>query len=288
MKLSVVLATKNEEANIKDCLLTVGNIADEIIVVDEYSADKTPEIAQKMGAKVFKNKHRINFHESKQLAIEKASGDWILLLDADERVSPGLSREIVEVINLKDKRILSRRPKDKNKWKLFKRHENVLRQRDGTINGREKEVSGFFIPRKNFFLGKPLIYAGVYPDAVIRLIKKNKAYLPAKSVHEQIVVDGKVAWLFNDLEHYESPTLVRYLMRLNRYTLEHAKNLAAKKVKKNIVSLLNYTFLKPSFTFMRMYFRHRGYKDGIRGFVWCMFSSFHYPLAFYKYWINEA
>lgn len=287
MKLSVVLATKNEEANIKDCLLSVRGIADEIIVVDEYSTDKTPEIARMMGAKVFKNKHINNFHESKQLAIEKARGDWILQLDADERVSPDLSREIVEVINLEDKEIISRRPDDKNKWKLFKRHENALRRRGGMTAGKG-DVAGFFIPRKNYFLGKPLIHGGVYPDAVIRLVKKNKAYLPAKNVHEQMVVKGKVAWLFSDLEHFESPTLRRYLMRLNRYTSEHAKDISASGVGKNYKNLLSYTFLKPGLTFVKMYFRHRGYKDGLRGFVWCVFSSFHYPLAFYKHWINEG
>jgi len=288
MKLSVVLATKNEETNIKACLASVQQIADEIIVVDEYSTDKTRAFARQMGAKVYKNKHKHNFHESKQLAIDKATGDWILQLDADERVSDTLSKEIKQILNLDSTEIINRRPKSRVKWKLYKRHEKALRLRDGKVGEDGGEVVAFFLPRKNYFVGKPLTYAGVYPDAVIRLFKKNKAYLPAVNVHEQMVVKGRVAWLFTDLEHHESPTLKRYVARLNRYTDEHQKNLASQKIEKSYWQLLNYSFIKPVLTFVRMYFRHRGYKDGVPGFVWSVFSSFHYPLAFYKYWNNKA
>src|SRR3990167_7280112 len=100
IKLSVVLATRNEETNIEACLDSVKNIADEIIVFDENSSDKTREIAKKFGAKVFKVAHQPIFHITKQKAINKASEDWILQLDADEVITPELAGEIKKVINM--------------------------------------------------------------------------------------------------------------------------------------------------------------------------------------------
>ena len=120
--LSVVLATRNEEVNIGHCLESVKQIADEIIVVDEDSSDKTREIAKKYGAKVYKVNHEPIFHKTKQKAIDKATGDWILQLDADERMSPELANEVKNVINLPqndlEKRVLVEGSSDK-KIKLF-------------------------------------------------------------------------------------------------------------------------------------------------------------------------
>ncbi|KKQ95756.1 MAG: Glycosyl transferase, family 2 [Candidatus Woesebacteria bacterium GW2011_GWB1_43_14] len=283
MKLSVVLATKNEEENIGDCLRSVRGIADEIIIYDEYSTDKTREIAKKYEAHVFKWRHQKNFHETKQRALRKAKGEWILQLDADERVGKSLSDEISRIINLNHKQIRSREiPREKRR--LFEKHQKLVEERDGGIGKVTGEVVAFFIPRVNYFLGKPLIHAGVYPDGVIRLVKNGKAHFPAKSVHEQIVIDGEVAWLMGDLEHHDSPTLSRYLFRLNRYTDLRASDFANSKLPKNIFFLLFYSTLKPFFVFLKLFIRHRGYKDGIRGFLWSMFSSMHYPIAYYKYW----
>lgn len=281
-KLSVVLATRNEEANIVRCLQSVENIADEIIIFDEYSEDKTREIAKGFGARVFKVKHQPVFHITKQKAMRMAKGEWILQLDADEVVTSGLSKEIKETIELGDEEILGRKIPE-----IFMRHQKVIERRDGRIGNEVGEVSAFFIPRVNMFLGKPLIHAGVYPDAVIRLVKKGKAYLPGKSVHEQMKVDGQVSWLINNLEHYDSPTLSRYIERLNRYTDLHAEELRDVRVSRSLFSLLNYSFLKPSIKFLELYFRHRGYLDGMRGFMWSMFSALHYPIAYFKYYSNS-
>src|SRR3970282_2930368 len=87
---------------------------------------------------------------------------------------------------------------------LFIRHQKLIEQRDGSIGKQTGKVVAFFIPRRNYFLGKPLIHAGVYPDGQIRLVKKGKARLPGKSVHELMEVDGEVGWLFHDLEHHDS------------------------------------------------------------------------------------
>lgn len=283
MKLSVVLATRNEHENIGRCLKAVQSIADEIIVVDESSTDDTREIARSYGARVVKTSHEPIFHITKQKAIDLATGDWILQLDADEVVTKALADEIIKVISLSDHEILKRKNKNAKNSRLFRRHQRVLEARDGVIGTKTGEVVAFFIPRRNIFLGKPLLHAGVYPDAVIRLIKKGKAYLPAKSVHEQMVIEGEVSWLFHDLEHHDSPTLRRYLVRLNRYTDLQAEELHDARVSKNIWGFFEYSVLKPAIKFFMLYVRHRGYLDGVRGFLWSLFSASHFPIAYYKY-----
>ena len=286
MKLSIVLATRNEEKNIGACLQSVKDIADEMVVVDESSTDRTREIAKKYGAKVYKVKHEPIFHKTKQKALEKASGDWILQLDADERVTPELAEEIREVIEM-DASLLKQRKTTAKKQKLFERHQRIIEKRDGKIGRSTGEVVAFFLPRLNLFLGKPLVHAGVYPDAAIRLVKKGKARFPAKSVHEQMEIDGEVAWLFNDLEHHDSPTLKRYFNRMNRYTDLQAKDLAREKTPKNVLMLLFYSTIKPLFVFLKLYIRHKGFLDGVRGFLWSLFSALHYPIAYFKYWQME-
>lgn len=282
-KLSIVLATRNEQENIGRCLQAVKSIADEIIIYDEKSTDETVEIAKKYGARVYEVEHSENFHITKQKAIDKASGNWVLQLDADEVVTPELAKEIKSVIGMPSEEIKARRPKDKKKWELFMRHQKAIEERDGKSGKTKGEVVAFFIPRLNIFLGKALIHAGVYPDPAIRLIKKDRAHLPAKSVHEIMQVDGEVAWLFHDMKHYDSPTLARYIKRLNRYTNLHAEELRDRKVSKGIAGFINYVFLKPVTIFVKLYLRHKGFMDGIRGFLWSAFSASHFPIAYFKY-----
>ncbi|MDO8340463.1 MAG: glycosyltransferase family 2 protein [Candidatus Woesebacteria bacterium] len=274
-KLSVVLATRNEEENIGRCLESVKSIADEIIIVDEYSKDKTREIAESFGAKVFLEPHHDIFHITKQIALEKASNEWILQMDADEALTPELSKEIKDVITGK---ITSKEPLE-----LFARHQALIEERDGKIGKDKGEITGYFIPRRNMFLGKPLIHAGVYPDGVIRLVKNGFAKFPQKSVHEQIEINGKVGWLNNDLLHFDSPTLKKYFWRMNRYTDLHAKELKEKKVSRGLWGFIDYVFIKPTFTFLNLYFRHLGIIDGVNGFLWSFLSSLHFPIAYFKY-----
>jgi hypothetical protein len=197
-------------------------------------------------------------------------------LDADEVVTPELAKEIREVIEMPDEEIDKRSIPE-----LFRRHQAIIEKRDGKFgNGK---IVAFFIPRRNMFLGKPLVHAGVYPDAVIRLIKKGKAYLPAKSVHEQMVLDGRVAWLVNDILHYDSPTLRRYFNRLNRYTDLQAQEIEDQKTPKGILYFAIYTMYKPLYTFLNLYFRHKGFMDGMRGFLWSTLSASHFPIAYFKY-----
>lgn len=283
MKLSVVLAARNEEENIGRCLDSVKGVADEIIVVDEYSTDKTVEIAKKYGAKVFLEPHHDNFHVTKQKALEKATGEWILQLDADEVITPDLAKEIKSVVSEQ-----STANGDKTKNKLFLRHQKLIEERDGKIGKPTGEIVGYFIARRNIFLGKPLIHAGVYPDPAIRLVKNGKAKFPAKSVHEIIQLDGEVSWLSYDMLHYDSPTFERYLTRLNRYTDLQAQELKENHTPKNLWSFLRFTVHRPLFTFFNLYIRHKGFLDGMRGFVWSLFSSLHFPIAYFKYWTETT
>ncbi len=249
MKLSVVLATFNEEKNIGNCLASVKNIADEIVVFDESSTDKTREIAKGFGGKVYKVSHEALFHITKQKAIDMAGGDWILQLDADERITPALEEEIKKVID------------------SFKEKRN-----------------GFWVKRKNYFLGHWMKGSGMWPDSTIRLYRKGKAHLPQASVHEQAEVEGEIGTLENPMEHHTAPTFNKYFINANRYTTLTALELEKKKYPVNIFHLFWWSTAKPLWTFLTLFIRHKGFKDGMFGFVFDLFSGLHFPIAYFKYW----
>ncbi len=270
--LSVVLATYNEEKNIVDCLKSFQSIADEIIIVDESSTDKTRELGKKMGASVYKVKHEPIFHITKNKAIRKAKGDWILQMDADERLTKQMKKEISLLLSGKyfgvDSWI------SPIKQKLLFRKPNKL----------TKPASAYWLPRKNFFLGRYLKHGGQYPDPVIRLFQNGKAILPAKDVHEQMKVTGVIGWLQSDLDHLATPTFDRYLERENRYSDLEATHLYKKHVQITILNTLNYLFFKPAQTFFLLYFRYRGFLDGFSGFVFSLYSGFHHAFSYMKLW----
>jgi glycosyltransferase involved in cell wall biosynthesis len=178
-KLTVALATYNEEKNLRASLTSVKDIADEIVIVDGTSNDNTVVVAKEFGAKVHVRQNEKIFHINKQKALDMATNEWILQLDADEIVSKKLAEEIKKIISLAEREIEEYQESLPNK-SLFMRHQLLLEKRDGAIGTKEGEYTAFFIPRLNFFLGRNLRYGGVYPDGVIRLIKKNKAHFPSR------------------------------------------------------------------------------------------------------------
>lgn len=285
-KISVALATYNEEKNIGDCLKCVQDMADEIIIVDGTSLDKTVEEAKKYGAKVIQVPNDPMFHNMKQKAFDLVTGDWILYLDADERVTLNLAKEIKEVVNMSNEEIKRCQHKLKNR-QLFMRHQKLLEARDGNIGTDDQEYVAFFFPRLNYFLGKYLKYGGVYPDGVIRLFKKGKAYLPCKDVHEQMVVSGKVGWLQNDLLHLSDPTFQRYLTRNSRYIDLIAGELKQNGVGKNMVQLVNYGLIKPTMWFLMTQIRYKGLLDGFAGIIFSFFSALRFPRAYWRYLLNK-
>lgn len=247
MSLSVVLATYNEAENLADCLASVKDIADEIIIVDGTSTDRTVEIAKSFGAKVTITNNPPMFHINKQKAIDKATKSWILQLDADERLTLELTKQIQSIIS---------DPKSKN---------------------------GYWIPRKNWYLGRFLMKGGVYPDYTLRLYKKGKGRLPQKDVHEQAVVEGEVGYITHPLIHIADPYFGRYLLRYKRYTTLIAKELKEKKTGKDIITFLKYMLILPVFWFLKIYIRHKGFMDGWQGFIFAFFSSLRFPVAYTKY-----
>lgn len=282
MKLSVVLATFNEASNLARCLEAIKDLAHEIVLVDGGSADETRQIAKQFGARIIKTSNPPNFHINKQKALEAAKGDWILQLDADEVVTLELKNDIKKVLNGSWEGV-----ENQQKLRLFTRHQQAVEKRPDSMPQSTENSSGpihaYYIPRRNIFLGKPLIHSGAYPDGVIRLVKNGKAHFPCRSVHEQIDIEGNVSWLEHDLLHYDSPTLKRYWQRANRYTSFTASQLQQNKVAKNASNLLIYMIVKPTSTFLHLSLRHKGVLDGWRGIIWDLFSALHWPIAYIKY-----
>lgn len=246
-KLSVVLATYNEEKNLPACLESVKDIASEIIIVDGNSSDNTVAIAKQLGAKVHVTTNHPIFHINKQKAIDMAKEKWILQLDADERVTPELREEI--------KRIIA---------------------------NDNKEINGYWIPRKNYFLGRYLLKGGQYPDYTLRLYRNGSGRLPQKDVHEQAIVDGEVGYLNNPLIHMADKNFSRYYMRWDRYTDLIARELQKKKSIYNPIITIQYLLFLPFWWFMKTYVRHKGFMDGWQGFVFSFFSALRFPTGYIK------
>jgi (heptosyl)LPS beta-1,4-glucosyltransferase len=280
-RLSVVLAVFNEEKMLSDCLTSIKDITDDIVIVDGSSTDGTIAVAQRFGARVVVTENHPIFHINKQKAIDLAKHEWILQLDADERVSPSLAKEIEKITQMTDEEIGHYQETLSNK-KLFQRHQKILEKRDGHIGTKVGPYAAFFLPRLNYFLGHYMRYGGVYPDGVIRLIRKGKAYLPCKSVHEQFVVDGRVGWLQHDLYHMDSPTFQRYLMRNSRYIDLLATELKEQKTNKNPIMPVKQLVVLPAWWFASTYIRHKGFKDGWPGFVFSFFSALRFPRSYIR------
>lgn len=251
IRLSVVLATHNEEKNLPRVLNSVKNLADEIVIVDGESNDNTVEIAKKYGARVKTSTNKQNFHINKQMAIDMAQGDWILQLDADEVVTPELSDEIKEKIS------------------------------------DEKGFNGYWMPRKNFFLGRFLKKGGQYPDYTLRLYKKGKGRLPQKDVHEQAVVEGKVGYITEPLAHYPYENFSAYISKWNRYNDFIAgqirDDLNNKSALQKTLFGLGYLIVKPGHWFVTTYGRHKGFVDSWQGLTFSLFSALRFPVSFVKY-----
>lgn len=253
MKLSLCIPTFNEEENLHIALDSAYDLADEVVIIDGGSKDRTLEIARKYGdkIKIFEVDNPPNFLINKQRAIEKARGEWILQLDADEAVSGELRNELMAILQDKKEEI------------------------------REKSDVGYFLPRKNHFLGRYLMKGGVYPDYVLRLYKRQGAYFKLENVHENVIVNGKVGYTKEALIHMADPNFERYLMRWNRYTSFDAKQLVDSGEQ---LCFPCYFIGKPLYTFLNIYLRHKGFMDGFPGFVWALFSSIRYWAIYIKAW----
>ncbi len=249
MKLSLCIATFNEEKNIHYPMDSAYALVDEVVIVDGGSTDKTVELAKSYGKKVrvISTDNPKMFHENKQKAIEAAKGEWILQLDADEELSEELKEEI--------KMVTGGNPR------------------------QTPSIVAYWLPRKNWFLTGFLMKGGQYPDFTIRLYKNGVAKFPCRDVHENVEVKGEVGYLKNPLLHYADPDFSRYLLRWDRYT-----SLEVEKMPKDTrLNFFDYVIWKPKITFLMMYFRHKGFMDGFPGFVFALFSALRFIVIYVKW-----
>lgn len=215
--LSVVIITKNEVKNIVRCLESV-KWADEIIVVDSQSVDRTVEIAESFGAKIYSPPWR-GYGPAKREGVNRSSHDWILSIDADEVVTKDLKKEIQSLPDNSDLK------------------------------------SGYYLPRITNFLGRWIKHCGWYPDYVLRLFDKTKGNFNENIVHEAVIVSGETARLKNNLLHYSYPNLEEYFNKFNHYTTVGAEELFKKKKKasffeivfKPIIAFIKHFIIKAGF-----------------------------------------
>ena len=183
--ISAILITNDERENIAECIATLG-FCDEIIVVDSGSSDGTVEIARDLGAKVHVEADWQGYGVQKQRALDRATGDWVLSVDADERI-PGKLREEIEAAV------------------------------------RDRRFSGYLINRLSWFLGKPMRHGGWHPDHILRLVYRDKAHFLPVAVHERLEVDGEVGRLGEPMIHYSYRSIDDVLAKLRRYALASAE-----------------------------------------------------------------
>jgi glycosyltransferase involved in cell wall biosynthesis len=254
--LSVVLITQNEEHNLPRTLESVMPLVrdgkGEIIVVDSGSTDRTVEIALSFGAQVFVEKWK-GFAAQKNSAMEKASMDWVLQLDADERLEADLAAEIDS--GLKD----------------------------------SAAVCGFWIPRKNFFLGRWIRHGGFYPDPKLRLIRRGAGRFEEYGAHPTIKVNGPTSRLSHALIHNAYPTLRGYIDHMNSYSSMGAEVAVARGHRRFSVANI---VIRPLLTFIYNYFVRLGFLDGHEGLLLHLYHSAYVSWKYSKAWelsrANEA
>lgn len=272
--LSVVLATYNEEKNIENCLEAIKKIADEIIVVDGSSTDNTRTLAEKHGARVIKTTNKPNFHINKQMAMDAAKGDLVLQLDADEWPD----EEQIEFIKKIHTQVLE------SGYRFGKKTVDTPAANEKLSPQFTGQPVAWWLKRKNYFLGHYFKKGGQYPDPVIRLYINGYAKLPQKDVHEQMVVNGEIGWAEGHLIHFANPTFSDYLRKFATYTSFKAQQLEESKLQLNPITAIEYLVVKPLKTFLLIFVRHKGFVDGIPGFVFAVMSGLHHAVAFLMYW----
>ncbi|HSS30772.1 MAG TPA: glycosyltransferase family 2 protein [Nitrospiraceae bacterium] len=239
-----VVITKNEEANIQDCLKSA-QWTNELLVVDAESRDRTVELARACGAKV-SVRPWAGFGLQKNFGMAQASSDWILILDADERVTEELRREITDRLK-------------------------------GWSSGAPV---AYRIPRRNFFYGAWVQRGGVYPDYQVRLFRRGMARYNDVAVHENLLVDGEIGTLAGHIDHFTERRIQDHFKKFGLYT-----TLAAQE-KAKTVQTVRWTDLvfRPLVVWVKTYGLKQGYRDGVRGLIVCVFASMYTFVKYAKLW----
>jgi glycosyltransferase involved in cell wall biosynthesis len=279
--LSVVVITHNEEVNIARTLASVqALVADgkgEIIVVDSGSTDRTVEIAKSFGAKVFIEEWK-GYAAQKNSAIDKAAGDWIFSLDADEEVSSELEAEIAELLSLQAVKLLHKLSV-RGAWDAW-----IEAKPDLTVTYEDERtgaLAGAEIPRRNFFMGRWVRRGGFYPDRKLRLFKKGSAAFENRIVHEDPHTAGFTVALRGALIHHSYPTLADYIDHMNRYSSLGAEMAVAKGPRG--FSMFNIV-IRPLATFIYNYFFRLGFLDGREGLLLHLYHAVYVSWKYAKAW----
>ena len=281
MILSVVIITHNEEANIGRALASVqALVADgkgEIIVVDSGSTDRTVEIAKSFGAKVFVEEWK-GYAAQKNSAIDKATGEWILSLDADEEAESELVTEIDDALS------------DQQRRERLQGVPDSAQDRRAAIAQLSLDTGiplsgfnfGYWIPRRNFFLGRWIKHGGSWPDPKLRLFRKGAAHFEKRLVHEDAkLVEGISGDLKHVILHHSYPTLADYIDHMNRYSSLGAEMAVAKGRRGfSFFSIV----LRPLATFIYNYFFRLGFLDGREGLLLHLYHAVYVSWKYSKAW----
>ena len=248
-KISIVISAYNEESKLEDCLRSA-KWADEIIVVDNSSTDNTAQIAKKYTDKIYNQPNDpLKIDIQKNTGFEKATGGYILSLDADEEVSPELRKEIEELLK-----------------------KEVLRD-------------GYLIPRKNIIFGKTMEYSGWYPDHQLRLFRKGKGLFKTETVHQGISLDGEAEKLNQHLLHHNYESISQFIQK---NMIIYARNQANALIKNNYELKPGDLIKIPSKEFLSRFFGRKGYKDGLHGlFLSLLMAASHLVILAYV-WEKEG
>ena len=278
MNLSVVIITFNEESNLGRTLASVQSlVADgngEVIVVDSGSTDRTVEIAKSFGAKVFVEEWK-GFAAQKNSAIDKAAGDWILSLDADEELDSQLQQALRELLeSLERLSALGKQsiPDPRSIADTASRSDAIS----------HADFSGLWIPRKNEFLGRWIKHGGYWPDPKLRLFRRGSGKFENRAVHEDIQVDGITRQIQSGaILHHSYPTLSDYIEHMNRYSSLGAEMVVTKgKVRFSAFNIV----LRPLATFLYNYFIRLGFFDGREGLLLHLNHAVYVSWKYAKAW----
>ncbi len=243
MNISSVIITKNEEGNLKRCFNSL-SFSDEIILVDDFSKDRTVKIAESYKAKVFRRKLNQNFADQRNFGLSKAKGRWVFFIDADEEVPVSLRNEIVQVTS------------------------NPLNTQDG-----------YLLKRKDIFYGKKLNHGEWGKNLILRIIRNGSAKW-VRNVHETLEVKGKLTKLKSELTHYPHKNLNSFVESINYFSTIHAFSNKDEGKKSDIFKIIFYPFFK----FFYNWIYKGGFKDKDHGFTMSLMMSFHSFLAWAKLW----
>jgi len=243
MPISSIIICKDEEDQIKDCLESI-KWTDEIIVVDAESKDRTVEIAKNYTDKIYIRKWE-GYSTQRAFALSLASYEWVLSIDADERVTPELEDEICGIIKLNN-----------------------------------QEINGYRIPRKSFFLNRWIKHSGWYPGYQMRLFRKESAKVAERLVHEGYEVKGRTGFLKNDILHFTVNSIKDFAARVNSYSTLQAIEKSRNRLRVKYSDLL----FRPFAAFIQHYIFKSGYKDGPQGIMVAMFDLITNTLTYMKMW----